>query len=88
MAGGDGWVSQSLLEAGRGGVQARGRGMSSELPGCPDPLQCVDATSPAPLSRAISGLSVLSCGLLSCRVTTVCDVALPRTFLGFKQVLS
>lgn len=59
------------------GWQGTGKGECGPA-GVPDPVRCVDATSPLPPPKAISGLGVLSCGLLFCCLTVVCDV----TFLG------
>lgn len=82
-------VSQALIEGwkGWGAVTGQER-VSVALLGCLDPLRCVDATSPPPPPGAISGLGVLSCGLLFCRVTAVCDVTLLGTFLVIERVLS
>lgn len=69
-------------------VAGRGAGVSTALPECPDPLRHADDTSPPPPPRAISGLGVLSCGLLFCLVIAVCDVTLHGTVLVLKRVLS
>lgn len=63
-----------------GGLAGEQERVNAALPGCPDPVRCVDATSPLPPPKAISGLGVLSCGLLFCCLTVVCDVTLLGTF--------
>lgn len=87
---GGGWgVSQSLVEGWRGWGAGTGQeSVSTALLGCPDSLRCVEAPSPPPPPRAISGLGVLSCDLLFCRVTAVWDVTLLGTFPVIERVLS